>query len=120
MRPNAPTNRALALAALGEVDEAIRDDTRALQLDGTLADAPLNRGILHYQEGRLDAAESDFRRAIGAAKGRTTLGKAHYNLALVAIARGDRPTALSQIAAALADGHTEAANLRRLLPGDPK
>ena len=46
-RPNATSTAPCAREALGQADPAIRDYTRALQLDRTLTDAALNRGILH-------------------------------------------------------------------------
>ena len=56
-------NRALAFDALGRPEQALRDYDQALQLDPTLADAALNRGVLHYRARRYDAARADLRRA---------------------------------------------------------
>ncbi|MBV8314739.1 MAG: tetratricopeptide repeat protein [Planctomycetaceae bacterium] len=93
-------NRALAHEALGRTDRALRDYTRALRRDPALTEAALNRGRLSYHEGRLDAAAADLRHALTTASSRGVLGIIHYNLALVDLARGDRPAALSNLKAA--------------------
>lgn len=108
-------NRALAHAALGQADRAIDDYTRALERKPSLTAAALNRGILHYHEGRLADATADLRQALATAPERGDLGTIHYNLALVELARGDRPAALSNLKAAEGYGHADAEGLRESL-----
>ena len=57
-------NRALAGAALGNTDQALRDYDRALQLDPVLAVAVLNRGILRYRQGSVAEPCADLEREI--------------------------------------------------------
>ena len=57
-------NRALAAAAMGRIDHAVRDYGRALELDPALWSASLNRGILAFKNGRNDEAIADFRQAL--------------------------------------------------------
>ena len=45
-------HRGLAYQALGRCGRALRDYGRALQLDPTLAEAALNRGMLHRRQKR--------------------------------------------------------------------
>ena len=71
-----------------------------MRRDPALTEAALNRGRLSYHEGRLDAAAADLRHALTTASSRGVLGIIHYNLALVDLARGDRPAALSNLKAA--------------------
>jgi tetratricopeptide (TPR) repeat protein len=104
-------NRALAHDALGQAAQALRDYTRALQLDRRLTDAALNRGILYYAQGRHAEAAADLDQALETAAGRETRGVIHYNRALVCLARGDRPSALSNLEAAVGCGHDEARTL---------
>src|SRR5262249_10938957 len=100
-------NRALALTGLGRAREALADYDRALRLEPTLAAAALNRGMLHYQEGRHDAALADLQPALARA------AAARPDLALVQIARQDRPAALAHLQQAVAANptHREAAAL---------
>jgi tetratricopeptide (TPR) repeat protein len=83
-------NRALAHQALGHLPQARRDYDRALQLDGSLAVAYLNRGLLSYREKAFDRAIADLHRAkeCGADAAST-----YYGLALVHRARGDNASA---------------------------
>jgi serine/threonine protein kinase/tetratricopeptide (TPR) repeat protein len=111
-------NRALALDALGRFAEAYRDDTRAIELDPQLLAARLNRGIIAYKSGQLDAAAVDLDNALGLARDDATRGRVHYNLALVALARGDRAAARAHAEAAVAVGHDDARPLARDLGAD--
>src|SRR5262249_48887925 len=70
---------ALALAARGERARARADYDRALDLDPTLAAAALNRGALHVQERRWDAADADLRLALSLGADPAAV---HYNRAL--------------------------------------
>ena len=105
-------NRALALSALGQAEPAIGDYTRALQLNPALTAAALNRGMLHYQQGHLAEAAADLKQALATASGRKDLGIIHYNLSLVCMAQGDRPSALSNLQVAVSYGHEGARMLR--------
>ena len=68
----------------------MRDYDRALQLEPALAQAALNRGLLHYRAHRLLEAEEDIRRALN---GGVDAAIAYYDLALVAVARADTEAA---------------------------
>jgi tetratricopeptide (TPR) repeat protein len=81
-------NRALAFAALGRATSALNDYDRALQLDPTHAASALNRGMLHFQHGRLEQATADLRTALSHGADAATV---HYDLALVH-ASGQNPT----------------------------
>ncbi len=87
-------NRALGFTALGQSDLALRDYDHALRLDATLAGAALNRGMLHYEQQRYDAAEDDLLKArdLGG-----PLAAVYFNLALVQAARQDAPAALRSL-----------------------
>lgn len=104
-------NRALAHAALGHEPDALRDYSRALDLNPSLTSAALNRGILHYKAGRLPAAEADLKQAISSTRDHDVLGVIHYNLALVALARGDRSAARTDLERAGSLGHEGAREL---------
>jgi tetratricopeptide (TPR) repeat protein len=72
----------------------LRDFDRALDLDPNLAEAALNRGLVHLRQKHLDAAEADFQRAL---KKGADPARSHYQLALVCLARGDRAGAVSHL-----------------------
>ena len=108
-----------ALAALEQPEHAIADYTRALQLNPGLTAAALNRGILHYQDGRHADAAADFRGALATATARRDLGMIHYNLALLDLARGDKPAALSNLEEAAGYGHDDTRGLAKLLRKSP-
>ena len=55
-----------------------------------MAVAALNRGILAYKTGRLDQATADLKQALKSASDTMTVGRVHYNLALVYKAQGER------------------------------
>ena len=113
-------NRALAFGSLGRPEEAIADYTRALDLNPSLTPAAINRGMLHYDRSRLDAAAADLNAALATAPARVDRGIIRYNLALVALARGDRPAALSNLEIADHEDHEAARALRdRLQEGGP-
>jgi serine/threonine protein kinase/Flp pilus assembly protein TadD len=114
-------NRALALAALGRRSDAIDDYTRALAHNLGLSAALLNRGVLLVREGRHDQALADLRQALDTASGAHELGIIHYNLALLELARGDRPAALASLQSAQRFGHAEAHTLaQNLLRATPR
>jgi eukaryotic-like serine/threonine-protein kinase len=91
-------NRALAFTKLRRPDRALGDYDWALKLDPSLAQALLNRGILHYEQNRFPAALADLRRALE--KGAPPV-LVHYNLALVHRALGNRDDALASVQQAL-------------------
>ncbi len=110
-------NRGLAFGSLGRIEEAIEDYTRALRWNPSLTSASLNRGILRYQAGHLNEATIDLEQALRSARSLADLGRIHYNLALIDMARKDRPTALSNLKLAEDYGHEAARDLRaRLQP----
>ena len=88
--PECYYNRARARERLGQSERALRDYDRALQLAPTSAAFALDRGLLHYHEGRLDEAADDLRRA--RAHGADPAMIRHH-LALVDLARKDRTSA---------------------------
>jgi serine/threonine protein kinase/tetratricopeptide (TPR) repeat protein len=104
-------NRGLAYTQVGRFDRALRDLDRALALDPTLAAAALSRGMLHYREKRYSDAVADLHRAL---EGGMNPAPVLYGLALVHLAKGDRPAARSSLERVLA--HTpEHAQARTLL-----
>jgi tetratricopeptide (TPR) repeat protein len=103
-------NRAMAYAASGRPDAALRDYGHALRLDPAFAGAALNRAMLHHRERRHAAAEADFRLALRLGADPAVV---HYDLALVDLARDDRPAAVANLRLAVGyrPGHEEAAKL---------
>jgi tetratricopeptide (TPR) repeat protein len=110
-------NRALAYQALGRDEDAIRDNTRALEFAPRFTDAALNRGIALYRTGRHAEALEDLQRARVTASNDRTLGLIDYNIALIALARDDLPTAQSSLRRAIKHGYKDARALfDRLVP----
>jgi serine/threonine protein kinase/tetratricopeptide (TPR) repeat protein len=108
-------NRALALAALGRTDQALRDYDRALVIDPTLAAAALNRGILHYQHKRYAQALTDLRTSLEHGADEAAVC---YDIALVHLAQKEPTAALESLDRALKHDplHEQARQLRdRLL-----
>ncbi|WP_406694126.1 serine/threonine-protein kinase [Singulisphaera sp. Ch08] len=112
-------NRALALSSLDRNEQAIVDYSRALRLDPALTGAALNRGILQYRAGRLEAAATDLKQALVTAVDRSHRGVIHYNLAIVDLASQNRSSALRNLAAASSFGHAEARRLQTSLHRGP-
>jgi hypothetical protein len=71
--------------------------------------------MLYYRQLRLDSAASDLNAALATTSVRRDRGIIHYNLALVDIARRDRPAALSNLTIAEDHGHEAARDLRERL-----
>jgi|GEM_PF-4653410 len=84
-------HRGLAYAALaqGSVgrESAIRDFDRALDLEPTLAEAALHRGLLHHEAKRFPQAVVDLERALHNGYAPTVV---YYHLATVTLSAGDR------------------------------
>jgi lipoprotein NlpI len=57
-------NRGIAKVGKGDVDDAIADYNRALELDPKFADAYNNRGIAKVRKGDFDGAIADYSRAL--------------------------------------------------------
>lgn len=57
-------NRGIALAQAGQIDSALADFDRALQIDPHLVKAFYNRGLLFYQTGAVARALADINQAI--------------------------------------------------------
>jgi tetratricopeptide (TPR) repeat protein len=110
-------NRALAYQGLGRLDRALADYDRALSLDPSLTEAALNRGILHYRRGRYADAIADLELALTTTSNPATLGRIHYNLAIVHLARREREAASTHTQAAIRFGDGDAQQLSRRLDG---
>jgi tetratricopeptide (TPR) repeat protein len=110
-------NRALSCAALGDVEQAMSDYQTAFRLDPSLAAAALNCGILHYEAGRYDLAETQFHSALIAGANPATV---HFNLALVFRATRNLSAALESVAQALhySPRSVEAIALRKSLQAE--
>ncbi len=108
-------NRALVLTALDCPEQARLDYDRALQRDARLAPAALNRGLLHYQAGRLTEAAADLHRALDLGYDADTV---HYNFALIYLARNDAAAARASLDRALRANprHSPSQKLRDKLP----
>lgn len=87
-------NRGLANLQLKRHDSARRDFDRALELDGSLATAALERGMLSYEEQRYSEAIADLKRA---SAGGADTARISYGLALAYTATDDRENALRQL-----------------------
>jgi serine/threonine protein kinase/Flp pilus assembly protein TadD len=105
-------NRAMAAEALGRSGDALRDYDKALNWNADLTSALLNRGILHYNMSRYADAITDLRHASETTTDPKTLGRIHYNLALIHLGRGDRASAGASADRAIAMGDEEAWDLR--------
>ena len=105
-------NRARAEDSLNRTAQAQSDYTRALSSTPAWPSPRLNRGILAYKTGRLDQATADLKQALENASDAMTVGRVHYNLALVYKAQGERSKALASARQAVAHGYKEAADLR--------
>jgi serine/threonine protein kinase/Flp pilus assembly protein TadD len=91
-------NRGLAYEALKKPERALKDYDHALRLDGRLALAALNRGMLHYHAMRYGPALDDIHLAqVNGADPALV----HYNRALVLLAEGDHNAALKNLHEAL-------------------
>jgi serine/threonine protein kinase/Flp pilus assembly protein TadD len=108
-------NRGRALDALGRTGPAFKDYTRALELDRSLTDAALNRGLLAYKARRFDDAIVSFHLALGTGPGVETAGRIHYSLALAYLAKGDWPAARASADNAASCGYKELDALRSRL-----
>ena len=82
----------LALAETGDLEAARAAYEKALALpDGEKAPIFNNLGLIYYQTGRIDRAETMFRRAIVS---QPTFAKAYTNLGIVRIDAGDKTEAV--------------------------
>ncbi len=115
-------NRARSHEALGALERAHFDYTRALELKPTFAAAALNRGAMAYRAGRVQEALADLERARIHARDARTLGLAAYNLALVHLKKGDLPQAHARLRQAVELGNPDAQALAGRLdpPLDPR
>jgi serine/threonine protein kinase/Tfp pilus assembly protein PilF len=104
-------NRARASDVLGRTSQALNDYRRALELDPTLTDAALNRGLLAYKARHIDEAIADFHLALRTNPGREAAGRIRYSLALAYLAKGDRAAARSSADEAAACGYKQATTI---------
>jgi tetratricopeptide (TPR) repeat protein len=98
-------NRALAYEACGDKDRALRDYDHALGLAPHLGAAALNRGALHYKEGRYPEARADLEAAL---RWGAEPAAVYYNLALVHIALQDPAAARQDLRRTLSHNPTHA------------
>jgi serine/threonine protein kinase len=111
--------RGLCAYQLGRFEDAVHFFGVCIALAPATAECSFNRGMAHEALGQSIQADRDYARALALAPptDRETVGAIHYHRALVALARGDRPAALSSLEAASDHGHEEAGELsRRLRP----
>jgi serine/threonine protein kinase len=110
-------NRAMAAEALGRREDALCDYDKAVKCGPNLTAARLNRGILEYKMGRHAEAIGDLRQALQTTTDPKTLGRIHFNLALVHLSSGDRASARASADRAIEAGEERAWDLRdRLRP----
>ena len=107
-------NRALAYEACDDKTHALRDYDRALALAPHLGAAALNRGALHYKEGRYPEARSDLEAAL---RWGAEPAAVYYNLALVHIALQDPAAARQDLKQTLSHNpaHAQALSLQAKL-----
>jgi serine/threonine protein kinase/Flp pilus assembly protein TadD len=91
-------NRAQCYQALGNSELALRDFNRAIELEPKLAVAWLERGKLQAEQADFAAAKADLQQALALGASRAD---ANYQLARVAIIKGDRDVARRHLALAL-------------------
>jgi len=82
----------------GELDQALADYNRALELDPNLAGAYLDRGIVYSQKGDQDRAVTDYNRALEL---NPSDAKVYYNRGLAYNRRGDWDQAIADCTRAL-------------------
>lgn len=92
-------NRGIILNRKGEVQKAVDDFNAALGIDGSLAEAFLNRGNSYFLAARYGEAESDYAQSLKL--GVRKPWAAWYNIGLAREARSDREGARAAYRAAL-------------------
>jgi tetratricopeptide (TPR) repeat protein len=107
-------NRALAQGGAGQPMNALADLDQALRLDQHFAQALLERAVLRIRLRRFDGAMRDLQEA---RKAGSPAGSVCYQLALLALAQGNKAEARRQVQQALVaePGHAEARRLQRRL-----
>ena len=107
--------RGLTAAALGQNDQAVRDFDLALEKQPALGPAYLQRGLVHVQEKRWEAAARDLKQALAR---EADPAATHYHLALVLVSLNDLDQARSHLrhVLKLQPGHKEALGLQSKLP----
>ena len=109
--PECYFNRGVAYEKAGQDEQALADYSRALKYNPRLADAALNRGLLAYRKKQYTAALRDLEAARASAVGAAALGRIHYNIALVHLARKDVPSARNSLKQAIEYGDHAARQL---------
>jgi serine/threonine protein kinase/Flp pilus assembly protein TadD len=87
-------NRGLSFVGLERSDLAMDDLGRALELDPAFGEAAFHRGLLHLRNKHLSKAAADFRRALDSG---ANPSRAHFQLALICVARQDRAGAVGHL-----------------------
>ncbi len=86
-------NKGLTLAGEGNLDEAVKEYTKAINLDANYCDAMDNLGQALRQQGKLDEAIYWYKRSIGILPENTA---AHTNLAVAYLYQGKKDAAVSE------------------------
>jgi tetratricopeptide (TPR) repeat protein len=83
--PEAYLNRGITYGEKGQLDQAILDFTKALEINSRFGDAYYNRGLAYNKKGRYDLAISDLNKALeinpGLAEAYNSRGYAYQNKA---------------------------------------
>jgi tetratricopeptide (TPR) repeat protein len=106
----------LAYAAVGSIDRAIQDDSRALELDRSFTAPALHRAAMYCRQRKFAEAQADLRQA---EQNGANPAATHYTWALLHLGEGHQAAALASIERALSHqpDHAEARSLRdRLRP----
>jgi tetratricopeptide (TPR) repeat protein len=90
--------RADALHSGGQYDKAVLEYTKAMEIDGNVADAYVGRGVALTSQDSLEAAQQDFIRAVELAPG---LAGPRVRLAVVLTMRRSYSAALTELGKAL-------------------
>lgn len=97
--------RGIARSAAGDIDGALADYARAIELRPELPQAYLNRAILHAQRGLNEPAIADFTRCIEASP---DFAPAYFHRGNLHIPRGDYAEAIADLTRSIELGHETA------------
>jgi tetratricopeptide (TPR) repeat protein len=83
------SNKGLAFAYLGKLDQAMKLVNKALEINPSNADAMNNKGVVYYYENELDEAMKCFDKAMLLDTKKEFIGDIYFNKAVVYEDRGD-------------------------------